>query len=38
MPVRHPQEFRDRAVKLAYERDENGDRLVDIPKPQRLKT
>jgi len=32
MSVRHPQEFRDRAVKLANERDEIGDRLVSFAK------
>ena len=35
MPKRHPQEFRDRAVKLANERDENGKRLVSIAKLSR---
>jgi len=30
MPKRHPQEFRDRAVKLANERDEDGNRVISI--------
>ena len=30
MPNAHPQEFRDRAVKLANERDEDGKRVVSI--------
>jgi transposase-like protein len=30
MPKRHPQEFRDRAVKLANERDADGKRVISI--------
>jgi len=30
MPKRHPQEFRDRAVKLANERDSDGKRVISI--------
>ena len=30
MPKRHPQEFRQRAVELANQRDENGERLVSF--------